>query len=88
MPVSHKAYISVFHTVIYQTNSNHFCFFPPSPDTMNKEDFLKEAQIMKKLRHPKLIQLYAVCTLEEPIYIVTELMVNGALLDFLQNGNG
>ena len=60
--------------------------FVSSTDTMNKEDFLKEAQIMKKLRHPKLIQLYAVCTLEEPIYIVTELMVNGALLDYLQNG--
>ncbi|XP_033122754.1 tyrosine-protein kinase SRK2-like [Anneissia japonica] len=56
--------------------------------TMNKEDFLKEAMIMKKLRHPKLIQLYAVCTLEEPIYIVTELMINGALLDFLQNSKG
>ena len=39
---------------------------------------------MKKLRHPKLIQLYAVCTLEEPIYIITELMKNGSLLDFLQ----
>ena len=39
---------------------------------------------MKKLRHPKLIQLYAVCTLEEPIYIITELMKNGSLLEHLQ----
>ena len=39
---------------------------------------------MKKLRHPKLIQLYAVCTLEEPIYIITELMKNGSLLGYLQ----
>jgi len=52
--------------------------------TMDPGDFLAEAQIMKKLRHPKLIQLYAVCTLEEPIYIITELMKNGSLLDFLQ----
>ena len=51
---------------------------------MDPGDFLAEAQIMKKLRHPKLIQLYAVCTLEEPIYIITELMKNGSLLDFLQ----
>ncbi len=58
------------------------------PGTMNKEDFLKEAQIMKKLRHPKLIQLYAVCTVEEPMYIVTELMINGALLDYLQTPKG
>nr|CAI5840471.1 unnamed protein product [Callosobruchus analis] len=39
---------------------------------------------MKKLRHAKLIQLYAVCTVEEPIYIITELMRNGSLLDYLQ----
>jgi len=52
--------------------------------TMDAKDFLTEAQIMKKLRHPKLIQLYAVCTLEEPIYIITELMKNGSLLEHLQ----
>ncbi|XP_069742917.1 tyrosine-protein kinase FRK [Narcine bancroftii] len=51
--------------------------------TMAKQDFLKEAQLMKKLRHPKLIQLYAVCTIEEPIYIITELMKNGSLLEYL-----
>ncbi|XP_064607028.1 tyrosine-protein kinase Src42A-like isoform X2 [Liolophura sinensis] len=54
------------------------------PGTMDPKDFLLEAQIMKKLRHPKLIQLYAVCTKDEPIYIVTELMRNGSLLEFLQ----
>ena len=43
---------------------------------------------MKKLHHENLIQLYAVCTLEEPIYIVTEYMSRGALLDFLQKGDG
>ncbi|XP_040565036.1 tyrosine-protein kinase Src42A [Lepeophtheirus salmonis] len=52
--------------------------------TMDPRDFLTEAQIMKKLRHPKLIQLYAVCTLEEPIYIITELMKWGSLLEYLQ----
>lgn len=52
---------------------------------MDPNDFLAEAQIMKKMHHPKLIQLYAVCTKEEPIFIVTELMKNGSLLDFLQN---
>ena len=51
---------------------------------MDAKDFLAEAQIMKKLRHQKLVQLYAFCTLEEPIYIITELMKNGSLLEFLQ----
>lgn len=44
------------------------------PGTMSAQEFLCEAQIMKKLRHPKLVQLYAVCTDKEPIYIVTELV--------------
>lgn len=55
---------------------------------MDPKDFLAEAQIMKRLRHNKLIQLYAVCTLEEPIYIITELMKHGSLLDFLQSPRG
>lgn len=55
---------------------------------MDPKDFLAEAQIMKKLRHSKLILLYAVCTLEEPIYIITELMKNGSLLDYLQSPRG
>ena len=58
------------------------------PGTMAMQDFLAEAQIMKKLKHEKLIQLYAVCTKEEPIYIITELMKNGSLLDYLQKGEG
>ncbi|XP_014396891.1 PREDICTED: proto-oncogene tyrosine-protein kinase Src isoform X5 [Myotis brandtii] len=43
------------------------------PGTMSPEAFLQEAQVMKKLRHEKLVQLYAVVS-EEPIYIVTEYM--------------
>ncbi|KAM9783063.1 tyrosine-protein kinase FRK [Neosynchiropus ocellatus] len=58
------------------------------PGTMDPQDFLREAQIMKRLRHAKLIQLYAVCTMEEPIYIITELMKNGSLLEYLQKDNG
>uniref|UniRef100_A0A1X7URZ2 Tyrosine-protein kinase n=1 Tax=Amphimedon queenslandica TaxID=400682 RepID=A0A1X7URZ2_AMPQE len=57
------------------------------PGTMSPQEFLQEAGLMKKLRHPKLIQLYAVCTEEEPIYIITELMKHGALLDYLR-GDG
>ena len=66
-------YICYYHTI-----QSH-------PGTMDPKDFLAEAQIMKKLRHLKLIQLYAVCTQDEPIYIVTELMRNGSLLEYLQS---
>lgn len=46
------------------------------PGNMSPESFLEEAQIMKKLKHDKLVQLYAVVS-EEPIYIVTEYMSKG-----------
>ena len=51
---------------------------------MSPQAFLEEAQIMKNCRHPKLVNLYAVCSKEEPIYIITELMANGSLLDYLR----
>jgi serine/threonine protein kinase len=58
--------------------------------TMSTQAFIDEANIMKKLRHEKLVQLYAVCTEPEdqPIYIVTELMSHGSLLDYLRDGPG
>lgn len=54
--------------------------------TMSTKDFLNEANVMKKLRHDKIIQLLAICTEppDQPIYIVTELMSNGSLLEYLR----
>ena len=52
--------------------------------TMQPVSFLQEATIMKKLRHPKLVQLYAVCTQDEPLLIITELMPQGSMLEYLQ----
>lgn len=56
--------------------------------TMAPSAFLQEATIMKKFRHEKLVSLFAVCSKEEPILIVTEYMVNGSLLDYLRNREG
>ena len=58
-----------------------YLFFPGS---MDPNDFLREAQIMKTLRHKNIIELYAVCTSEEPIYIITELMKKGSLLQYFR----
>ena len=57
------------------------------PGIVSASEFLEEAALMKKLRHPKIIQLYAVCAKEEPIYIITELMKHGSLLGYLR-GDG
>eukprot|EP00800_Vazella_pourtalesii_P004971 TRINITY_DN1573_c0_g1_i1.p1 TRINITY_DN1573_c0_g1~~TRINITY_DN1573_c0_g1_i1.p1 ORF type:complete len:511 (+),score=111.66 TRINITY_DN1573_c0_g1_i1:36-1568(+) len=58
------------------------------PGAMSKTDFLQEAQIMKNLQHEHLVQLYAICSADEPIYIVTELMKHGSLLDYMRKGDG
>lgn len=53
------------------------------PGTMSPLEFLQEAELLKKLQHPNLILLYAVCSREEPIYIVTEL-IKHSLLGYLR----
>ncbi|XP_074078241.1 tyrosine-protein kinase ABL2 isoform X6 [Macrotis lagotis] len=56
-------------------------------DTMEVEEFLKEAAVMKEIKHPNLVQLLGVCTLEPPFYIITEYMPYGNLLDYLRECN-
>ncbi|XP_069574080.1 tyrosine-protein kinase Tec isoform X1 [Brachyistius frenatus] len=55
---------------------------------MYEEDFIEEAKVMMKLSHPKLVQLYGVCSQHQPIYIVTEFMEHGCLLNFLRQQRG
>nr|XP_040130883.1 tyrosine-protein kinase HCK isoform X3 [Ictidomys tridecemlineatus] len=57
------------------------------PGSMSVEAFLAEANLMKTLQHDKLVKLHAVVT-QEPIFIVTEFMAKGSLLDFLKSGEG
>ncbi|XP_050804803.1 tyrosine-protein kinase Blk isoform X2 [Gopherus flavomarginatus] len=55
--------------------------------SMPPDAFLAEANLMKMLQHDKLVRLHAVVT-KQPIYIVTEYMANGCLLDFLKTEDG
>ncbi|KAM9247506.1 cytoplasmic tyrosine-protein kinase BMX [Leptosomus discolor] len=52
---------------------------------MSEDEFIEEAQTMMKLNHPKLVRLYGVCSKSYPIYLVTEYMPNGSLLDYLRS---
>uniref|UniRef100_A0A8C5L9W1 Tyrosine-protein kinase n=1 Tax=Jaculus jaculus TaxID=51337 RepID=A0A8C5L9W1_JACJA len=52
---------------------------------MSEDEFFQEAQIMMKLSHPKLVKFYGVCSKKYPIYIVTEYITNGCLLNYLKN---
>ena len=58
------------------------------PDTVKMAAFLDEAQILKTLDHPNIVQLLAVCSSSEPVYLVTEYMENGRLSLYLREGEG
>ncbi|XP_056451191.1 tyrosine-protein kinase Srms [Gadus chalcogrammus] len=53
-----------------------------------QDEFVKEVQALKSLHHPKLIQLLALCSRGEPVYIVTELMSKGSLKAYLASPEG
>ena len=53
-------------------------------DSTETERLYKEMEILKQISHPNLIALYAVCTKEEPIYIITELTKHGNLLEYIR----
>ncbi|CAI8047988.1 Tyrosine-protein kinase SRK2 (Fragment) [Geodia barretti] len=48
------------------------------------QPFREEVAIMITLRHPNLVQLYAICTQEEPLMMIMELMSQGSLLEYLR----
>lgn len=52
--------------------------------TMSEDDFIEEAKVMTKLQHTNLVQLYGVCSKNRPIFIVTEYMRHGSLLNYLR----
>lgn len=56
---------------------------PCIPEDTKQDEFVKEVQALKSLHHPKLIQLLAMCSRGEPVYIVTELMSKGSLKSYL-----
>ncbi|CAH2303265.1 tyrosine- kinase Srms [Pelobates cultripes] len=51
-------------------------------------DMEKEINALKNLCHPNLIQLLAICSIGEPVYIVTELMTKGNLNSYLKSPEG
>ena len=55
----------------------------PQP-VIDVDSFLEAANLLKKLRHPNIVQLYGLCSMKKPVYVVTELMKHGNLLQYLR----
>ncbi|XP_038510661.1 proto-oncogene tyrosine-protein kinase ROS isoform X3 [Canis lupus familiaris] len=49
-----------------------------------KIEFLKEAHLMSKFNHPNILKQLGVCLMNEPQYIILELMEGGDLLTYLR----
>lgn len=60
------------------------CGFWALAEDLNRSDMEKEINALKSLCHRNLIRLLAVCSIGEPVYIVTELMTKGNLQDYLK----
>ena len=54
-------------------------------DHKGLQDFLAEAVIMTSLSHPNLVKLIGVSVDEKPMYIITEFMEKGSLLEYLRS---
>ena len=55
-----------------------------NPQTITVHGFLQSAALMMQLCHINIIQIYGVCTKDEPIYIITEPIKHNSLLDYLR----
>ncbi|XP_067410646.1 protein-tyrosine kinase 6 [Emydura macquarii macquarii] len=60
----------------------------PKADLTYQATFKNEIQAMKNLRHKHILSLYAISSVGDPVYIITELMSKGNLLDFLRESEG
>ncbi|XP_065836171.1 uncharacterized protein [Oscarella lobularis] len=48
------------------------------------EDFRKEMEIMMDFDHPNIVRLLGICTHDEPLYLITELMKHGDLKAYIR----
>lgn len=55
------------------------------PNRITAQDFLQAANLTKKLSHPQIVRFYGLCSMEKPVYVITELMKHGNLLDYFRN---
>uniref|UniRef100_A0A8C6S7I9 Tyrosine-protein kinase n=1 Tax=Neogobius melanostomus TaxID=47308 RepID=A0A8C6S7I9_9GOBI len=72
----------------WKSNINVAIKIIKSDSELNHQEFVREVEMLKRLRHRHLISLFAVCTESPPYYIVTELMEKGSLLQFLRGPEG
>jgi serine/threonine protein kinase len=56
-----------------------------NPNERQKELFINECNLMKRLKHDKIIKLYCISCKEDPMCMILEYMPNGSLKNYLKN---
>ena len=84
----HRATINYIYGIGTWRNNMSVAVKKLTPGQMSKESFVAEAMVLHRLRHRHLVLLLGVCTVGEPIYIIMELLSNGALNDYLRSDRG
>jgi serine/threonine protein kinase len=51
----------------------------------NLEKFVHEVKIISDVLHENIVRFYGVCIQEDSIFIVTEFMAHGSILNYLRN---
>ncbi|XP_072270498.1 tyrosine-protein kinase Src-1-like isoform X2 [Pyxicephalus adspersus] len=59
-----------------------------SKELFERANFMHGIEILKNLNHKNIIHLYALCTSNDPVYIITEFMQKGHLLSVLRGDEG
>ncbi|KAF7248805.1 Protein-tyrosine kinase 6 [Varanus komodoensis] len=73
------SYLKATHTL------RGFVFSHPTAADLTYQDmFRHEIEAMKKLRHKHILSLYAISSIGDPVYIITEIMSKGNLLEVLR----
>ena len=53
--------------------------------SMPVQEFLQEAHLLRRLQHENIIQVYAICTIVDSVFFVTEFMKHGNLIEYLSS---
>jgi serine/threonine protein kinase len=54
----------------------------------NLEKFVHEVKIISDVLHENIVRFYGVCIQDDSIFIVTEFMAHGSILNYLRNEPG
>lgn len=77
----------MYHLLLVYNGLVHVPLYIASASRSEKNDFLKEIELMKKIsqgRNPRVVNMIGAVTIQEPMVLVTEFVMHGDLLTYLR----